>query len=115
MESTTHFFARDQVPRAMIRQMRAFMKFLFALVVVAALGVGVAWVVAGRAAGPTIEIKQPGQFIGQGGTAEVMVQAPGGRFSSLDVTVEQGAKSYPVYTLDPRERTNVTANAADRM
>ena len=95
--------------------MGGFLKFLIALVVVAALAVGVAWIVAGRSAGPSLEIRQPGQFIGQGGTAEIVAKAPGGRFTTLDVTLEQGGKTFPVYTLDPRERTTITNNAADSM
>lgn len=99
----------------MIREMRAFLKFLFALVVLALLVVGGAWIWAGRMAGPTIEIRQPGQFVGQAATLDMTVQAPGGRFSTVDVVVQQGNKTFPVYTLDPRERTTVKGDAADRM
>ncbi|HKE83036.1 MAG TPA: M23 family metallopeptidase [Vicinamibacterales bacterium] len=96
--------------------MSGFLKFLFRLVVLAALGVGVAWFLAGRFAGrPSVDVKQPGRFIGLGGTAEVVAQAPGGRFTSLDVTLEQGGKTFPVYTLDPREQKTTTAAAAERL
>jgi murein DD-endopeptidase MepM/ murein hydrolase activator NlpD len=99
----------------MIRGMRAFLKFLLALVVLAALVAGGAWIWAGRMAGPVIEIRQPGQFIGQAATLDLMVQAPGGRFSTVDVVVQQGGKTFPVYTLDPRERTTVKTDTAERM
>src|SRR5262245_20407419 len=95
--------------------MRGFLKFLVALLVLALLVVGGAWVWAGRLPGPTIEIRQPGQFVGQAGTLDVMAQAPRGQFSTLDVTVEQGGKTFPVYSMDPRERTTLKNEAADRM
>jgi hypothetical protein len=99
----------------MIRPMRGLLKILVGLVVLAALVVGIAWIVAGRQAGPTIEIRQPGKFIGQGGTLDLVVQAPGGRFTAVDVALEQGGKRFPVYALDPRERTTVQPQAAERM
>src|SRR6185295_16863694 len=99
----------------MIRGMRGFLKFLVGLVVLAFLVVGGAWVWAGRLPGPSLEIRQPGQFIGQAGTLDVMAQAPGGQFTALDVTVEQSGKTFPVYTMDPRERTTLKNEAADRM
>ena len=84
----------------MIRRMRALLKFLVFLVVLAAIGLGGAWVWAGRQAGPTIEIRQPGKFLGRNGSVDLMLQAPEGRFSSVNVSVEQGGKSFPVYSLE---------------
>jgi hypothetical protein len=95
--------------------MRGFLKFLLGLVVLAVVVLGIAWIVAGRQAGPAIEVRQPGKFIGQGGTLDLVVQAPGGRFTAVDVALEQGSKRFPVYTLDPRERTTVQPETADRM
>jgi len=99
----------------MIRGMGGFLKFLVFVVLVVALGVGIAWISAGYQAGPAIEIRQPGKFIGQGGTLDLVVQAPGGRFTAVDVALEQGGKRFPVYALDPRERTTAQPEAADRM
>ena len=99
----------------MIRGMRAFTKFLVFLVVLAAIVVGGAWLWAGRSTGPTIEIRQPDRFLGRAGTLELMVQAPGGRFSAVEVTLEQGGKSFPVFTLDPQNPSAVKADAAERM
>jgi murein DD-endopeptidase MepM/ murein hydrolase activator NlpD len=95
--------------------MRAFMKFLVFLVVLAAISVGGAWVWAGRQAGPTIEIRQPGKFLGRNGSVELMVQAPDGRFSAVDVSVEQNGKTFPVYALDPQNPGAAKADAADKM
>jgi murein DD-endopeptidase MepM/ murein hydrolase activator NlpD len=95
--------------------MRAFMKFLVFLVVVAAVIVGGAWVWAGRQAGPSIEIRQPGKFLGRTGSVELMVQAPDGRFSAVTVSVEQNGKTFPVYTLDAQDPSAAKAVTADKM
>ena len=62
-----------------------------------------------------------GKFLGRTGTVELMVQAPGGVFSGVDVAVEQNGKTFPVYTLDPQkpDASKLTApkdlrDAADR-
>jgi len=95
--------------------MRAVLKFLVFLVVVAAIVLGGAWVWAGRMQGPTIEIRQPGRFLGRTGNLDLTVQAPGGRFSAVEVTVEQGGKSFPVFSLDPQSATTTKADAAEKM
>jgi murein DD-endopeptidase MepM/ murein hydrolase activator NlpD len=95
--------------------MRAVLKFLVFLVVVAAIVFGGAWVWAGRMQGPTIEIRQPGRFLGRTGNLDLTVQAPGGRFSAVEVTVEQGGKSFPVFSLDPQNATTTKADAAEKM
>lgn len=95
--------------------MRAFLKFLFSLLVLAVLVVGAAWFWAGRSAGPTIAIRQPGAFIGQNSSFEMMVEAPEGRFSAVDVTIEQGDKSYPVFTLDQPAEGSLKQESAERL
>jgi murein DD-endopeptidase MepM/ murein hydrolase activator NlpD len=80
--------------------MRVLLKLIFFLLVVAVLVGGGAWLWAGRMPGPTIELKQPEKFVGMGTTLELRAESPEGRFSRLDVTVEQNGKSWPVYTLE---------------
>src|SRR5262245_22227080 len=82
----------NNVARDIIRKMRVLLKFLVFVVVTAAVLLGGAWVWAGRQAGPTIEIRQPGKFLGRTGTVELMLEAPGGVFSAVNVGVEQGGK-----------------------
>src|SRR5436190_23093823 len=84
----------------MIVSMRALLNFVGFLVVVALIVGGAAWVWAGRMAGPTMELKQPEKFVGIGTALELKAESPDGRFSRLDVTVEQNGKSWPVYTLE---------------
>src|SRR4030095_13538601 len=94
--------------------MRAFLKFLLFLVVLAVLVAGGAWYWAGRSAGPTIVLRQPGPFIGQTSSLELMVEAPEGKFSSIDAPLEQGGKTFPVFTLD-QPQGNIKQESADRL
>src|SRR5687768_1002727 len=84
----------------MIDRMRAFLRFILFVVIIAGVVGAVAWFWAGRGAGPTIDIRQPGQFVGQASTLELAVDAPGGKFSRVDVVVEQNGKTFPVFALD---------------
>jgi murein DD-endopeptidase MepM/ murein hydrolase activator NlpD len=79
---------------------RSFARFLAFLLVLSVMAGVAAWIWAGRQPGPTVQFRQPDRFVGQSSTLELMVQAPAGLLSSLDVTVEQGGKSYPVFTID---------------
>src|SRR5688572_1651732 len=79
--------------------MRALMKFLTFLVVLAFVVAGGAWLWAGRAEGPRIEIRQPEKFIGQSTSFDMVVEAPGGQFARVDAAIEQDGATYPVFTL----------------
>jgi len=94
--------------------MRVFLKFILVLLVLACLVGGGAWVWAGRSTGPTIAIRQPGAFIGQASTLEMMVEAPEGKFTAVDVTLEQGGKSFPIFALD-QPAGNVRQESAERL
>ena len=83
-----------------MRRMRGLLKFVFSLIVLALIVLAAGWFWAGRMDGPMIEIRQPGKFIGQSGTIEMVVQAPGGKFSRVDFGLEQGGKTYPVFEVN---------------
>ena len=86
--------------------MRTLGKFLAFLILLAVICGGVAWIWAGRQPGPTVEFRQPDRFVGQSSTLELMVQAPQGQFSQLEVAIEQGGKSYPIFSIEqPTEAT----------
>jgi murein DD-endopeptidase MepM/ murein hydrolase activator NlpD len=70
-------------------------RWFFGLLVLLALAAGVAYYVAGTADGPAITINQP-TVIGQGGTLDVSVDAPGAEITALNVQLEQKGKSFPV-------------------
>jgi murein DD-endopeptidase MepM/ murein hydrolase activator NlpD len=99
-----------------MQKMRGLLKFLFFLLLIAVIGGAGAWFWAGRMDGPTIEIRQPGKFIGQTSSLEMMVQAPGGTFSRLDVAVEQDGKTHPVFALNSDAAASGSRReAADRL
>ena len=99
--------------------MRALLKFLFFVLLLVIVAGGVAWMWAGRMAGPTIEIRQPGKYVGQASTLEMMLQSPGGTFSKVEVALEQGGKRFPVFTSTgndlPAAKDAVRREAADRL
>ena len=97
----------------MMQAMRGLLKFLFYLILLALIAGAGAWFWAGRLDGPAIEVRQPGKFIGQASSLEMMAQAPGGAFSRLTVAVEQGGKTYQVFALNNDEVA--VKRSADRL
>ena len=79
--------------------MRFLRRLLLTLILLAALVAGGAWFVAGRMAGPPIDIVKPEKFVGVSTPVEFVVQAPATELSSLTMIVEQNGKQFPVYTL----------------
>jgi hypothetical protein len=95
--------------------MRTFLKFIGVLFILALVAGAGAWFWAGRAAGPTLEIRQPDKFIGQATALELMVEAPEGRFSQIDVVVEQNGKTLPVFALGQPAEADVKQDSAERI
>jgi hypothetical protein len=67
---------------------------LITLLIALAIGAGVAWVMAGRAPGPVIEIREP-SAVGQIGTLVLAVEAPHGTLDRLDVASSRAARRRP--------------------
>lgn len=91
---------------------------LLLVLVVLALGSAVAaWVLAGREAGPAIEIKSPATTIGQKSSMELFVDAPAGRLTRLTATLTQGDQTLPVFALDDTSGSagDVKQAASDRL
>ena len=81
----------------------------FLAILVVGLGsAAAAWFLAGREAGPGIEIKTPDKFIGQAGSLELFIDAPAGVLTRLTATVSQNGQDLPVFSLD-----DAAGNAAD--
>src|SRR6266481_2161893 len=95
--------------------MRTLLKFVLFLVVLALIVGGGAWVWAGRAEGPAIQIRQPEKFIGQATSLDLMVEAPQGRFSRIDVAIEQKGKTLPVFALGQPASADVKQDSANRI
>lgn len=86
-----------------------FIRRALVAIVVVAIGSGAAaWFLAGREAGPTIEIKSPGTSIGQKSTLELFVDAPAGRLTRLTAALTQGGQAIHVFSLD-----DATGSAGD--
>jgi murein DD-endopeptidase MepM/ murein hydrolase activator NlpD len=75
------------------------MKTFLVFVILLAFGAGAAWFIAGRAAGPAIQIAQPMKAIGPNGDLTVVIDTPHGRLTHLDVALEQNGKHLPVFSL----------------
>jgi murein DD-endopeptidase MepM/ murein hydrolase activator NlpD len=95
--------------------MRTLIRFLGLVVVLGAVGLGAAWWWAGRAEGPTVDLKRPEKFIGRSTAVELSVRAPGGQFSSLDITVEQNGRTHEVFTLEQQGQSQVRQESADAL
>jgi murein DD-endopeptidase MepM/ murein hydrolase activator NlpD len=91
------------------------MRKLLLLVVVLAAVAGGAWLWAGRAEGPRIDLRAPERFIGQATPLDVRVESPGGEFSRVEVTLEQGGRSHPVFTLEQPSQATVKQETAERI
>ena len=90
------------------------MKILGAILGLLLLLVVGAFVLAGRAVPPGIQITQPAKFVGQDGTLELLVTSPKGELSKLDVVVEQNGKQVPLASLGSQSIT-LTQAAEDQV
>jgi murein DD-endopeptidase MepM/ murein hydrolase activator NlpD len=91
--------------------MRMLRRAFLALVLVAAGTAGAAWYMAGREAGPAIEVKSPAKFVGQSGSLELFVDAPAGRLTALTAVLTQGDQTIPVFSLDGASGGSADAEA----
>ena len=91
------------------------MRFLLGLVLILLLAGGGAYVVAGRMAGPPIQINKPEKVVGVSTPLEVEVQAPGARVEDLRIILEQNGKQFPLFTLADQQGAVVKQNGADRL
>jgi murein DD-endopeptidase MepM/ murein hydrolase activator NlpD len=84
--------------------------FLFVLVL-ALLAAGGAWIHAGGAPGPVIEISGP-EAVGQTGDVTVAVEAPNGRLDRFQVALVQGSNTTPLFDSAVGGPTGAAADAA---
>lgn len=68
------------------------MKFLLKLLLVLVILAGAAWFFVTRSFAPSIEIRQPTQFVGSNGQYEVVVTAPEAELADLTVSFEQNGQ-----------------------
>jgi murein DD-endopeptidase MepM/ murein hydrolase activator NlpD len=92
--------------------MESMFRWLFALVVILALGAAGAYTIAGRGAPPILTITKPDRFVGQAGTIDVAALAPNARFTTLTIAVEQNGRNYPLFALDPASTAGSSTTGA---
>jgi murein DD-endopeptidase MepM/ murein hydrolase activator NlpD len=73
------------------------------------------YVAAGRGAPPSLSILQPVRMVGQNGTLEVIAGAPGGRFTSLTITLEQGGRQTDLFSLEMPGTASIAQIDADQL
>ncbi len=91
------------------------MRILVVLVLLLAAIAGGAWVMAGREGPPSIAIEKPERFLGQNGEVQVVVTAPGGALSQLEVRFEQDGRVTPLFTAGASEEAGLRQEAPDRI
>ncbi len=94
--------------------MRFLVRAFLLLLLIGVVGLGGAWWWAGREAGPTITIQRPEAFVGQAGSLEFSVEAPGGLLQRVDAVLEQNGQSTPVFSLGA-DAGEVDPAAPDRL
>ena len=72
--------------------MRFLRRLLLLLIVLGAIGGGVAWFLAGREPGPQIAISAPEKFVGQKGELTFTIDTPDGKVTALDAAIEQNGQ-----------------------
>jgi len=85
------------------------------LTLVAAVGLGAAFYVAGNASGPEIEVMQPTRLVGRSAVFEATITTPEGNLTSLDVIIEQGGQRLPLYSLDTPLEGELRQDAPNRI
>ena len=93
------------------------MKYLFGLILILALVAAGAYVVAGRAGGPSIQIEKPEKFVGASTPVEVVVGAPGANLKSIKVVFDQNGKQTTLYEMTNGQPTGegVKLDGADKL
>lgn len=89
------------------------MRTFLALVCLLVLFAAGAFFMAGRAAGPAIDVVQPATLLGQSGTLEVTVTTPGGAVDRLDILLRQGEREFPLFALPGTDEARLEQTGED--
>ncbi len=76
------------------------MRFLLAVLLLLLLAAGGAYVVAGRAGGPSIDIAKPDKFVGMSTPLEVAIGAPAANLKTIKIVFEQNGKQTTLYAME---------------
>jgi len=91
------------------------LRWFAGLVIIVLLVAGGAYWIAGRGAPPAIKIDRPDRVVGQAGTVDVVIEAPGGRLTSLAIALEQNGRSIPLFSLGAQQSATLTQIDADHV
>ena len=91
------------------------MRYLLGLILILLLAAGGAYLVAGRAGGPSIDIGKPDKFVGTSTPLEVSVGAPNVKLSALTITFEQNGKATPLFTLGNAAGATTKQDGPDKL
>jgi hypothetical protein len=94
---------------------RGLLKILAVLAALALAGAAAAWFWTSGAEGPRIELRQPERVIGQATPLDLRVEAPGGRFTRVEVALEQGGRTFPVFELAQPSEASLRQESAERL
>lgn len=94
-----------------MESMLRWLGFVFFLATTLVVG---AYVAAGQTTPAVLSIDQPTGPVGQGGTLQVTAQVARALFSSLDATLEQNGKVYPLFSLDDPLKATIKGADAKR-
>jgi murein DD-endopeptidase MepM/ murein hydrolase activator NlpD len=89
-------------------------KLISAIVLLLA-AAGAAWVVAGRAAPPVIEIVAPERMVGQAGRLALDIHTPGGELTRLEVTLQQGERHMQAFSMPASGPWSLAREGEDRL
>ncbi len=87
------------------------MRYLFGLILLLLLAAGGAYVVAGRAGGPAINIGKPEKFVGTSTPLDVTIATPDGKLTAATIVFEQNGKQTPLFALDNAHGAATTHDA----
>ena len=91
------------------------MRLIVATCAVAAVALGgYAWISAGQAAGPAIDIHQPVRFVGRTAVFEATIDSPDGQLTALEAFIEQDG-AHALFALDDAGDTETRQETATRL
>ncbi len=97
--------------------MRFLIRALLFLLVLGAIVAGAGYVLAGRQAGPSLDVRSPEKYVGQVSQLEFFVDAPGGNLAQVEAVLEQEGQRTVVFSNDPAQpqTADVKTDAANRL
>src|SRR5207237_7544803 len=91
------------------------MRYLLALVLIAALVAGGVFVYAGRLPGPVVEIAKPTKYVGQSTPVEVEISTPGAKVDTITIAFEQNGRQTPLFSLASPGSAEVKQESVDKV